>query len=104
MDGSIGTVHYLANGTKAYPKERVEVFCGGRILHLDNFKALKGYGFPKKSFKDMLLWRQDKGQGVQMAAFFQAIRQGGTPPIGRDELFEVSRVTLELAERLAKGC
>ena len=103
-DGSIGTVHYLANGTKAYPKERLEVFCGGRILHLDNFKTLKGYGFPKKGFKDMRLWRQDKGQGVQMGAFFQAIRQGGTPPIGRDELFEVSRVTLELAGRLAKEC
>ena len=102
-DGSIGTVHYLANGTKSFPKERLEVFCGGRILHLDNFKSLKGHGFPKKGFKDMRLWRQDKGQGAQMAAFFQAIRQGGTPPIGRDELFEVSRVTLELAQRLANG-
>lgn len=102
-DGSIGTVHYLAGGSKSFPKERLEVFCGGRILHLDNFKALKGHGFPKKAFKDMRLWRQDKGQGAQMAAFFQAIRQGGTPPIGRDELFEVSRVTLELADRLAKG-
>jgi predicted dehydrogenase/threonine dehydrogenase-like Zn-dependent dehydrogenase len=101
-DGSIGTVHYLANGTKAYPKERLEVFCGGRILHLDNFKTLKGYGFPKKGFKNVRLWRQDKGQLGQMKAFFQAIAQGEVAPIGREELFEVSRVTLELAGRLAK--
>lgn len=99
-DGSIGTVHYLANGTKAYPKERLEVFCGGRILHLDNFKALKGYGFPKKGFKNVRLWRQDKGQLGQMQAFFQCISQGGVAPIGREEIFEVSRVTLELASRL----
>ena len=102
-DGSIGTVHYLANGTKAYPKERLEVFCGGRILHLDNFKALKGYGFPKKGFKNVRLWRQDKGQLAQMQAFFQSIAQGGVEPIGREEIFEVSRVTLELASRLG-GC
>jgi predicted dehydrogenase/threonine dehydrogenase-like Zn-dependent dehydrogenase len=101
-DGSIGTVHYLANGTKAYPKERLEVFCGGRILHLDNFKTLKGYGFPKKGFKNVRLWRQDKGQLGQMQAFFQSIAQGGVAPIGREEIFEVSRVTLELAKRLAK--
>ena len=46
-DGSIGTVHYLANGTKSFPKERLEVFCGGRILHLDNFRSLRGHGFGK---------------------------------------------------------
>ena len=28
-DGSIGVVDYLANGDKSFPKERVEVFCGG---------------------------------------------------------------------------
>jgi len=33
-DGSFGSVHYLANGYKAFPKERAEVFCGGRILGL----------------------------------------------------------------------
>ena len=98
-DGSIGTVHYLANGTKSFPKERLEVFCGGRILHLDNFRSLRGHGFGK-GFKNIRLWRQDKGQMEQMKAFFRAISQGGMAPISREEIFEVSRVTLELAGRL----
>ena len=98
-DGSIGTVHYLANGTKSFPKERLEVFCGGRILHLDNFRSLRGHGFGK-GFKNIRLWRQDKGQTEQMKAFFRAISQGGMAPISRKEIFEVSRVTLELAGRL----
>lgn len=98
-DGSIGTVHYLANGTKSFPKERLEVFCGGRILHLDNFRSLRGHGFGK-GFKNIRLWRQDKGQTEQMKAFFRAISQGGMAPISREEIFEVSRVTLELAGRL----
>lgn len=98
-DGSIGTVHYLANGTKSFPKERLEVFCGGRILHLDNFRSLRGHGFGK-GFKNIRLWRQDKGQMEQMKAFFRAISQGGMAPISREEIFEVSRITLELAGRL----
>ena len=44
-DGSMGTIHYFANGNKSFPKERVEVFCDGSILKLDNFKKLKGYGW-----------------------------------------------------------
>jgi predicted dehydrogenase len=34
-DGSFGTVHYLANGHKSFPKERLEVFCAGRIVQMD---------------------------------------------------------------------
>ncbi|MFM8732862.1 MAG: Gfo/Idh/MocA family oxidoreductase, partial [Phycisphaerales bacterium] len=57
-DGSIGTVHYFANGTKAFPKERLEVFAAGRVLQLDNFRKLRGFGWP--GFRKMNLWRQDK--------------------------------------------
>ena len=45
-DGSIGTIHYLANGHSSFPKERLEVFCAGRVLQLDNFRRLRGYGWP----------------------------------------------------------
>ena len=45
-DGSIGVVHYLANGSKAFPKERLEVFAAGRVLQLDNFRKLRGFGWP----------------------------------------------------------
>ena len=40
-DGSVGVVDYLANGDKSFPKERVEVFCGGRIAVLDDFRMLE---------------------------------------------------------------
>ena len=44
-DGSVGTIHYLANGDKGFPKERLEVFCAGRMLQLDNFRRLRGFGW-----------------------------------------------------------
>lgn len=97
-DGSIGTIHYLANGGKAFPKERVEVFCGGGVLQLDNYRALRGFSWP--GFRSLRLWRQDKGQNACAAAFVEAIRTEAPPPIPSEEVFEVSRVTLEVAQGL----
>ena len=45
-DGSFGTVHYLVNGNKSFPKERLEVFCSAGLLQLDNFQKLRGFGWP----------------------------------------------------------
>lgn len=97
-DGSFGTIHYLANGAGSFPKERVEVFAAGKVLQLDNFRKLRGFGW--SGFKKMNLWRQDKGQAACAAAFLSAIEQGGQPPIPASELFEVASVTLDVAEQL----
>jgi predicted dehydrogenase len=96
-DGSFGTIMYLANGAASFPKERVEVFTSGRVLQLDNFRKLKGYGWP--GFSKMNLWKQDKGQNACAAAFLQAIEKG-VPAIAPDEIFEVARVTIEAAQLL----
>ena len=93
-NGSIATVHYFANGNRAFPKERVEVFQDGRILTLDNFRSVKGFGSDLKG----RAWKQDKGQNPCAAAFLEAVRGGGEDPIPFDELLEVSRVTVALAE------
>jgi len=93
-DGSFGTIMYLANGAASFPKERVEVFAAGRVLQLDNFRKLKGYGWP--GFSKMNLWKQDKGQSACTAAFLQAV-ETGMPAIPPAEIFEVARVTIEVA-------
>ncbi len=98
-DGSLGTILYLANGSKAFPKERLEVFAAGRVLQLDNFRRLTGFGWP--GFKKLNLWRQDKGQQACAAAFVQALRSGGPAPIPLAEILEVSRVTIEVAEAVS---
>ena len=97
-DGSIGTIHYLANGSKSFPKERLEVFVAGRVLQLDNFRRLTGFGWP--GFSKMNLWRQDKGQAVCAGAFIQAVKAGGTAPIPLAELLEVGHVSIEIEECL----
>ncbi|MDK8463854.1 bi-domain-containing oxidoreductase [Marinobacter sp. SS13-12] len=97
-DGSFGTIHYLANGASSFPKERVEVFAAGRVLQLDNFRKLKGFGWP--GFKKMNLWQQDKGQKACAAAFLESIKKGLPCPISPEEVFEVARVSIDAAEIL----
>jgi len=96
VDGSIGTIHYFANGSKAFPKERLEVFVGGRILQLDNYRKLTGYGWP--GFKKMNLWRQDKGHKACAQAFVDAISTDSFAPVPLGEILEVSRVSIEIAQ------
>lgn len=99
-DGSVGSVHYFANGAGAFPKERIEVFAGEKILQLDNFRKLKAYGF--KGFTKLDLWQQDKGHKACAAAFLSSIRDGIPCPIDYAELYEVAKVTIDIANQLAK--
>ncbi len=96
-DGSIGTVHYFANGSKAFPKERLEVFASGKVLRLDNYRKLQAWGIP--GFRTRRLLSQDKGQTACCAAFLTAIQAGGPSPIPAMELFEVQRWLLEAVKK-----
>lgn len=95
-DDSMATVHYVSSGHRSFPKERIEVFGGGRVLQLDNFRALRGWGWPGS--RDIRLWRQDKGQTACASAFLQAIKGQAPAPISWEELLEVSRISIEVAE------
>jgi len=94
LDGSIGTIHYFSNGSKSYPKETIEVFSSGKVLRLDNFRKLTGYGW--KNFKKMNLFRQDKGQKACVKAFVDSIEQGLPSPIPFEEIIEVTKISIEI--------
>lgn len=97
-DGSLGIVHYFANGSKQFPKERIEVFGGGRILALDNFQRLHGYGWPH--FKGKKLWRQEKGHTAEVATFIERLRTGGQWLIPWEELREATAATFAAVEQI----
>lgn len=102
-DGSIGILTYLANGDKSFSKERVEVFSGGRVAVLEDFRFLEMVrDGRRKMFHSRL--RQDKGHRTEWEAFVKAILTGGMPPIPYKHLFGVTRATFAAVEALRSGC
>ncbi len=92
-DGSLGTVNYFSNGSKSFPKERLEVFADGQIFQLDNFRKLKSWG--RKSIKTKKTFFQDKGQQNCAKAFLNSISNGGLSPIPIEEIVEVQSFILK---------
>jgi len=101
-DGSLGQVCYLANGDKAVPKERIEVFCGGRVGVLDDFRLLELTASGKKVV-DRSRLRQDKGHRAEWEFFSAAIRAGGPPPIPYAQLFGVTKASFAAVQALRSG-
>lgn len=97
-DGSLGTVTYLANGDKSFPKERVEVFTGGKVAVLDDFRALETVsGGNRKMIKSS---QQDKGHRAGWQAFLDACRAGGPAPIPYADLLGVTRASFAAVRAL----
>ena len=95
-DGSIGTIHYLANGHPHWPKERLEIFSAGRILQLDNFLTLTGWGWP--NFRRQKISHPEQAYAAELKSFLEAVRTGGPSPIAVEEILEVSRIAILLAQ------
>jgi len=99
-DGSVGVVDYLANGDKSFPKERLEVFCGGRVAVLDDFRALETV---RDGRRKMIKKAQDKGWYGEWVAFAKAICAGGEPPIPYDQLVGVTQATFAAVESIRQA-
>jgi predicted dehydrogenase len=101
-DGSLGTLAYLANGDKSVAKERVEVFCGGQVGLLDDFRRLELVRDGRRQVLQSRL-AQDKGHRAAWQAFLAAIRQGGPAPIPYQHLIGVTRATFAAVTALAEN-
>tara|TARA_Y100001968_G_scaffold307221_2_gene324826 strand:- start:10890 stop:13022 length:2133 start_codon:yes stop_codon:yes gene_type:complete len=96
-DKSIATINYFSNGSKSFPKERLEVFAGGNVFQLDNFRKLKAWGAKNYISKKILI--QDKGQNHCIKSFIEAIQFAKASPIPINEIFEVQRLLLKAIKR-----
>ncbi|MBA4375510.1 MAG: oxidoreductase [Anaerolinea sp.] len=101
-DGSVGTITYLANGNKNYAKERLEVFSGGKIGVLDDFRSLELVTDSKRTVFHSRL-RQNKGHQASWKTFIDAVSQGSPPPIPYDQLISVSTACFAAMQSLLTG-
>jgi len=101
-DGSVGVVSYLANGDKSFPKEYVEVFTGGRIAVLHDWRKLEMIANGKRKVARSPL-SQDKGHKDAWRAFLKAAQGGQEPPIPYDQLIGVTRASFAAVDSLRNG-
>jgi predicted dehydrogenase/threonine dehydrogenase-like Zn-dependent dehydrogenase len=99
-NGSTGVINYFANGSKAYSKERVEIYSQERTLVLDNWRSLKAYGFKGLSG---LKTKMDKGHKAQFQQLVQHVNTGGSPLIAMDSLVNTTRASFAAIESLKTG-
>jgi predicted dehydrogenase len=98
-DGSVCTLAYTALGHRKHPKERLEVFSGGSVAALDDFRSLALAGKPGG-------WKsrtQQKGHAEELEALAAALREGGPWPISLEEQLAATRISFDVERRLRDG-
>jgi polar amino acid transport system substrate-binding protein len=99
-DGSVGTIHYLANGANAVEKEYLEVFGGSKTACMSNFKKLECAVGRKTSSK---AFSGNKGHAAEMKALFEGFESGTGSPISIHSLVATSHVTFSVMESVRTG-
>jgi predicted dehydrogenase len=97
-DGSLGTIHYFANGHRAIPKEHIEIYGGGRTFILEDFRQARcaaGSAISRWKSRD-----QDKGQQAEVQAFVAAVKTGGPTPIPLSEAVLTTLTTFRALDSL----
>ena len=91
-NGSIGNIHYITNGDRGFPKERVEIFQTEKIIKINNFKSIQFYGFKNKSFKFSFI--QNKGVKNMIDSFLNNKEHNQFATM--EELINVSKVSFAI--------
>ncbi len=101
-NGSIGTIAYVCNGDRTFPKERVEVFGSGCTAAIDDFRRLDLVRYGKR--KTVHSWlRQDKGHKAELRAFSECIQSGSSTPVAFEEIVASTLATIRIAESQRSG-
>ena len=93
-DGSVGVLFYTALGSSDLPKEYVEIYADGKVLVIDDYKALRMNGVAAKGWAASV---QDKGHLDELRDFAMSLRERGESPISLYDLFETTRASLAVA-------
>jgi predicted dehydrogenase/threonine dehydrogenase-like Zn-dependent dehydrogenase len=101
-NGSQGTISYLANGDKAFSKERVEAFGGGAVAVLDDFRRLELVRHGRSQVV-RTRWRQDKGHLGEWRAFAESIRTDSPLAIPFDHVVAATLATLRINDSIESG-
>lgn len=99
-NGSVASISYFSNGNKQLSKEYLEIFAGGQVMIIDDFKQMKIYG---KNTKEFNLSKQDKGHKTEVSLFLNSVRSGKSSPIPFDDIYNSMLATFKIEESVKRN-
>lgn len=99
-NGTNAVINYFANGSKSYPKERIEVFSQERVFVLDNWRKLEGFGV--KGFSKMK-GSMDKGQKDEFRMLNERLQNGGEPLISFESIVNTTRASFAAIQSMKEN-
>lgn len=99
-NGTNAVINYFANGSKAYQKERVEVFSQERVFILDNWRKLEGFG--AKGFSKMK-GGMDKGQKDEFRMLNERLQNGGESLIPFESIVNTTKASFACIQSLKEN-
>ena len=101
-DGSNGQIAYLSEGDRALPKERIEIFGGGKTFVIEDFRSATLYERGRERSRTKLR-AQDKGQAAEVRALCAMVRENAPAPIALHDLAATTRATFRIRDSLRTG-
>ncbi|WP_418626581.1 bi-domain-containing oxidoreductase [Anaerosinus sp.] len=92
-DGSVANLIYTAMGNSNYPKETMEIFFDGKMIFLDDYKKINGYGMKLANIESKI---SEKGQLEEIKVFAKAIKDGTDFPIPLWQQVQAMRIAFEV--------
>jgi predicted dehydrogenase/threonine dehydrogenase-like Zn-dependent dehydrogenase len=96
-DGSVCTLTYTALGNKRHPKERLEIFCDGHVISLDDYRSLSFSANRRTRWRSR---RAAKGHLEEIAAIGDSLLRGGFWPIPLEEQLQAMRIAFAVEEQI----
>lgn len=101
QNGSIGSIHYFANGSRSVKKEYVEIFQSGTTALLNDFREVSIFSSRRPKKRKLVL--QDKGQKKQLHLFVEAVKLGKSSPIPFEHIYKTTFVSYKIIKSIQTG-
>ncbi len=97
---SVG-ITYAANGDKSFQREEVQVFAGGSVCVIDNFKNIRFVSSGKKKVKKSL--EVNRGHMEEIRAACDAFKNRNSAPIDFKSLVATTVATFAIEKSITTG-
>ncbi|OGW24290.1 MAG: hypothetical protein A2X55_05015 [Nitrospirae bacterium GWB2_47_37] len=100
-NGAVAGITYASNGDKSFPREEVQVFAGGAICIIENFKNITFVSSGKKRIQKSI--EANRGYKEQIETVVEALIAGMPSPIDFKPLVAATVTTFAIEESIKIG-